>query len=208
MYKLFGNSMHKGILEPFRLVAEVSVVHQKGVKVPGLALTLSSPARGHGWLSTARPSKKKKDSVISGLFTRVIDENRVDWSMVREWLHTCDTEHRDVCGRRDVGNLLFGGFQVIDCKTRKIIRAPERATYVALSYVWGSTATAAAPFVTRLRARAPSAIEDAIVCTRAIGLRYLWVDRYCIDQNDSEMKHVLIQRMDQIYRNASITIIR
>jgi hypothetical protein len=38
-------------------------------------------------------------------------------------------------------------------------------------------------------------------------MRYLWVDRYCIDQDDVQTKHVIIQRMDEVYKNASVTII-
>jgi hypothetical protein len=55
--------------------------------------------------------------------------------------------------------------------------------------------------------QAPPTIEDAIICTQALGFQYLWVDRYCIDQSDPETKHALIQRMDQIYRKASLSII-
>jgi len=57
------------------------------------------------------------------------------------------------------------------------------------------------------QSRYPLVIEDALACTLAIGFKYLWVDRYCIDQENPETKHATIQRMDQIYSNASITII-
>lgn len=59
----------------------------------------------------------------------------------------------------------------------------------------------------KLEDDAPQIIKDTMLCTQALGLQYLWVDRYCIDQGDPWTKHRLIQRMDQIYRNASITII-
>ncbi|PQE03605.1 hypothetical protein CJF30_00006291 [Rutstroemia sp. NJR-2017a BBW] len=37
--------------------------------------------------------------------------------------------------------------------------------------------------------------------------RYLWVDRYCIDQSDSTGKHEQICQMDMIYASAQVTII-
>ena len=43
--------------------------------------------------------------------------------------------------------------------------------------------------------------------TRRIGLLYLWVDRYCIDQDNDKEKARLIRNMDQIYQNAHVTII-
>jgi hypothetical protein len=44
-----------------------------------------------------------------------------------------------------------------------------------------------------------------MICTQAFGLRYLWVDRFCIGQS-STIKHTIIQSIDQIYRDASVTI--
>lgn len=44
------------------------------------------------------------------------------------------------------------------------------------------------------------------VCTE-LGLRYLWVDRYCIDQSDPRRKHELASQMDRIDAGAAVTII-
>jgi hypothetical protein len=40
-----------------------------------------------------------------------------------------------------------------------------------------------------------------------LDIPFLWVDRYCIDQANSEEKHDLIRNMDRIYEGAEITII-
>lgn len=50
-------------------------------------------------------------------------------------------------------------------------------------------------------------MEDAIHVTKALDIRYLWVDRYCIDQTNEEEKHHTICNMDVIYEGAFITII-
>jgi hypothetical protein len=44
----------------------------------------------------------------------------------------------------------------------------------------------------------PSTISDAIDVTLKIGLRYLWVDRFCINHDDADDKHKIIQNMDAI----------
>ncbi|TEY84258.1 hypothetical protein BOTCAL_0018g00350 [Botryotinia calthae] len=91
---------------------------------------------------------------------------------------------------------------VIDClassSTLSIVTAPELCKYVALSYVWGgahSTSTEVA-----------AVVKDAIKVTVKLSIRFLWVDKYCIPQNDSE-KHRLIKCMNEIYAQAYVTII-
>lgn len=43
--------------------------------------------------------------------------------------------------------------------------------------------------------------------TKELGLRYIWIDRYCINQDDDAEKQTQIQQMDLIYQNAFVTII-
>lgn len=101
-------------------------------------------------------------------------------------------------------------FRLIDCNTRKICPVPgtslEGCEYVALSYVWGlgdnDTFTG-----DRLPNRVPAVINDALTITKNLGVGYLWVDRYCIDQTDEVDKTVQIQQMQAIYWNACFTII-
>jgi hypothetical protein len=50
-------------------------------------------------------------------------------------------------------------------------------------------------------------IEDAMVFFLKLGRRYLWVDKYCIDQNDDDAKHLQIQNMDHVYEAAYATIV-
>lgn len=99
---------------------------------------------------------------------------------------------------------------MIDCKTRKLVYGGKGAEYAALSYVWGFHRAEGVlqdrrilpnPFPEQL-------IEDALACASKLNIPYLWVDRYCIDQNDtSQTKHRLIQNMDKIYSAAKVTII-
>ncbi|KAH9207058.1 heterokaryon incompatibility protein-domain-containing protein [Leptodontidium sp. 2 PMI_412] len=93
---------------------------------------------------------------------------------------------------------------VIDCATRAVVPAPLNCHYVALSYVWGKAQPAhgadipSSPF--------PLVVEDSISVTVALGFQYLWVDRYCVDQNDNR-KHIQLGQMDKIYSCAQLTIV-
>lgn len=51
----------------------------------------------------------------------------------------------------------------------------------------------------------PPVIRDAIATAKKLGFRYLWVDALCIVQ-DSPTKPAEISKMDEIYRNSTLTI--
>ncbi|ROW00257.1 hypothetical protein VSDG_03598 [Cytospora chrysosperma] len=92
------------------------------------------------------------------------------------------------------------GFTVLDCETNPVSRLRPEASipYLALSYVWGSLASAES---------FPPLVLDAITVTKRLGYRYLWVDQYCIDQADEKHKMSQISHMDVTYYNADMTII-
>lgn len=50
------------------------------------------------------------------------------------------------------------------------------------------------------------ALRDAVITTRALDIRYLWVDAVCIVQDDGKDKKVEITRMADIYKNETISI--
>jgi hypothetical protein len=121
---------------------------------------------------------------------------------------------------------------VIDCTTRLLVILPQGKHYITLSYVWGQSTgqirrgTARRPDsrfgagrrtnsnnsdvnsgATLLPSPLPLTIEDSIKVCKALRYRYLWVDRYCIPQQDHQMRARQIQQMDDIYRGSSLTLI-
>ncbi|KAK0107962.1 hypothetical protein ONS96_003745 [Cadophora gregata f. sp. sojae] len=52
----------------------------------------------------------------------------------------------------------------------------------------------------------PRTIRDAMVLTRELGIRYLWVDALCIVQDDFEMKYDHLRGMPSIYALAVFTL--
>lgn len=162
---------------------------------------------GHLLCSTGSHSRRDLRSMAARIIPRQFDP-----SIVQSWLEYCDSHHADLCS--DVVGM--PGLEVIDCVSREILLAPSNALYVTLSYVWGQkievpledevvrTATGSRRFLPRA---IPKVVEDAIKVTMVLGFRYLWVDKYCIDQKSAD-KHVQIRRMDMIYSKSHLTIIQ
>jgi hypothetical protein len=172
----------------------------------GVMLQLMEKRTGesrYGWISFQLDAAHM--TCLSDLSGVIIEPDWIDWITIKRWLERC--EHNHSCKPYQAINELLPEFRVIDTTSRRIISAPVGCKYAALSYVWGTETNVAMQFQSTLRYPAPLTIEDAITCTRALGLIYLWVDRYCIDQDAPETKHTMIQNMDKIYMDATITLI-
>ena len=96
----------------------------------------------------------------------------VSYETIRTSLEACNKHHGDLCSSHQT--LGVPGFKVIDCLTRTIVSPPTKDfKYAALSYVWGEIISEGTS-----REAFPRTIEDSMVVTLEMGLRYLWVDRY------------------------------
>lgn len=138
-----------------------------------------------------------------------IDADKVSYDQIREWLHRCNCQHSSSC-RSDISSLPFH-LMAIDCLTRDIVYIDPDDDYIAFSYVWGSTAANTTdqetPFGKLPSMGVAAVIEDALVVVCLLGKRYLWVDKYCIDQKDHNSMNVQIRHMYSIYEGAYATII-
>lgn len=89
----------------------------------------------------------------------------------------------------------------------------ETARYICLSHCWGG-ANLFKTETDSLLARTqqidwndlPKTFQDAITMTRALGIRYLWIDSLCIIQDDEEDWRDESAKMHEIYRNGYLTI--
>ncbi|KAG6357585.1 hypothetical protein INS49_013462 [Diaporthe citri] len=98
---------------------------------------------------------------------------------------------------------------VIDCFSRRVVAAQPGCDYVALSYVWGPNKSRdLKSFQLDLDGRRlPQTVQDAMNVVRVLGMRSLWVDRYCINSTERVTQHYMISNMDAIYEAAYLTII-
>ncbi|KND92117.1 hypothetical protein TOPH_02903 [Tolypocladium ophioglossoides CBS 100239] len=123
---------------------------------------------------------------------------RADMSVARDWLRFCESHHQGRCGRPPV-LADMPGFRLIDCTKSplQVVPRPLREDYVALSYVLGTNITE--PW--------PTVVVDAAAVTRELGIRYLWVDRLCVDGSRPQERAQHISRMDEVFEGAVLTII-
>ncbi|KAF2670488.1 HET-domain-containing protein, partial [Microthyrium microscopicum] len=85
--------------------------------------------------------------------------------------------------------------------------------YASLSHCWGTSShplTTKATLESRKRgfpvAELAQTFQDAIFVTRALGIRYLWIDSLCICQDDRADWERESAKMASVYSNAHITI--
>lgn len=146
-----------------------------------------------------------------GFRLRIV-EPKVNFDLVRRWVEICKECHGDHSNSRGPRELNdFNFLRVIDCKTGRIEPASADCDYVALSYVWGKGPSSHLDdneiCEGVLPALLPAVVRDAMEVVKQISFRFLWVDRYCIHQNDECDKHNQISKMDMVYRNAQLVII-
>jgi hypothetical protein len=188
----------------------------------------------HLQLRRKRINGKKGSSLLMRMEIQVIP-NAAEFSLfgqeieiqgIKRWVNKCDKDHAGICHTMtntkakmpDTTDLRFIDVENL-CLAKQSVR--DRCTrYAALSYVWGTTVD---PFQTMKanvealsqeyafdlpcnRTRLPNTIADSISFTRALGLRYLWVDRFSIVQDDEITKPHQLASMASIYSNAYITI--
>jgi hypothetical protein len=164
------------------------------------------------------PRIRKKMEVIDG---------KLDFELVKSWIARC-TENHLGCNRESPPRLSSGVTPyLIDVEREEIIRSKPEYVYVALSYVWGSEDDEKTAIQSEdsgfeislgggqqlpLRGKqnplseACKTVRDAMKVVKGIGIKYLWVDSYCIS-SDPEQRALHIKQMDKIYAGAWLTIL-
>ncbi|KAL1614359.1 hypothetical protein SLS54_009786 [Diplodia seriata] len=89
------------------------------------------------------------------------------------------------------------------------------AHYVALSHCWGppdkhplrtTTATLAKHLKGIEFEQLPKTFQDAAIITRALGLKYLWIDSLCILQDNEDEWREEVGKMGSLYQLATLTV--
>jgi Heterokaryon incompatibility protein (HET) len=152
-----------------------------------------------------------KDAEQPGIFAPQVVPRCLDYSAVVRWLNYCRSHHKRLCSSKETQ---LPGSKLIDCNSLSVTPAPPSSLYAALSYVWGRSEHSSCNLnavctdaTYTLPTSLPKVISDGIIVTKALGLQYLWADKFCIDQENPNEKHDQISRMDVVYKRAETTII-
>lgn len=138
-------------------------------------------------------------------------EPYADPARLRQWIAFCDAQHQlsDCHGRSTDFSIPY--FCVIDCRVSPpcLVDIDPRgpSAFVTLSYVWGQDQWEGPDEHGRLPHQFPELIRGAIWVTLTLGYRYLWIDRYCVPQNDPIRRHSLVNNMDKIYEQSVLCIV-
>ncbi|KAI1868388.1 hypothetical protein JX265_007211 [Neoarthrinium moseri] len=148
----------------------------------------------------------------------------VDMAQVKDWLDRCVHEHGQDCNgpAMSVSASLPSSFRLVDTLDRCVVQPTSNVEYTALSYVWAAASDSLEKQELQLVRsnlelmskpgslndnNIPEVVMDAIRLCQQIGKRYLWVDRFCIIQDDPESKMEQIAAMGMVYQQAFLTIV-
>lgn len=141
-------------------------------------------------------------------------------NLAASWIHHCNASHRECARLREQEHRL--PTRLIDVGTsdgsiKPHLFIPPASTtftpYTTLSYRWGS-----APSILLTQNSLSSLLEeipfhllpktnqDAVMITRLLGIKYLWIDAICIVQDLEGDWHKESERMGDIYKDSYVTI--
>ncbi|KAK1750878.1 heterokaryon incompatibility protein-domain-containing protein [Echria macrotheca] len=152
--------------------------------------------------------------------------NRVDIQRVASWIKACNESHRGICHHTSSPWLRFeqtkAEILLIDIQDMCLVVTDSSRRYIAVSYVWSldrsrltTTSATVEPLMaknalsqtSKYGSRVPNTIRDAMQLASLLDVRYLWVDRLCIIQDDQDHIHTQIEAMASIYTNAYFTLV-
>ena len=131
---------------------------------------------------------------------QVVDCELSDFTLLRGWLPRCETQHRESCAAKNHSNFQGHPKCVINCSTRRVVQY-DTGDYAALSYRIGPSPPKP------MLGEYPQVVCDAIELARQLGIHFLWVDQFCIDQDNKAELLDAMAGMNYIYAQARITIV-
>ncbi|KAI8632838.1 heterokaryon incompatibility protein-domain-containing protein [Xylariaceae sp. FL1651] len=142
--------------------------------------------------------------------------------IIEQWLQSCIKEH-SACSNQlqrilparflDLGSGGNDSITLVFSSQIEDVLRPVR--YVALSHCWGSVSksvfrTTNANHAENMRniplSALPKTFKDAIAVTRALGVRFIWIDSLCIVQDDEKDWGTEAVKMAHIYEGSYFTI--
>lgn len=180
--------------------------------------------RGYRYFFRANPGSPKLWKTLRyAPFLTASLESGETFAVMRSWIKACETAHsHEQCTRNGDAPLPRRVVYIHrnnDCGNQSPILSlqepPVGATgkYIALSHCWGTEPvlkTTQANF-SQLCSRIdfsdlPLTFRDAVRCTRALGIAYLWIDSLCIIQDNLRDWDVESAKMTSIYHDAYLVI--
>lgn len=136
---------------------------------------------------------------LSCISSRKVDATAGDATFIDNCISYCNTHHH--CRRSP--HKIRRCITVYDYRIKETVGLPPSVPYIALSYVWGpkedGTHSQHDP--------TPKVVDDVIKIAEQLGINYIWVDNYCIEQHDPHKIQQQLSSMYAIYQNAYLTVV-
>lgn len=172
---------------------------------------------------TKKPLNGPRDvssSIMLGFDPSPATSSLKAFSTLNKWIKKCDANHERCRENGSVGMNKTLPHRILKIEAmgsssiRLVENDPSTERYACLSYRWGPDTRKTSLTWANLavyRERIPDhciypLIRDAITATSRVGLRYLWIDSFCIVQDDELDWHREAACMGDIYENAFITL--
>jgi hypothetical protein len=144
-------------------------------------------------------------------------------SLLRMWLSACDRNHHctslNTSGTQpSMPTRLIDVGDAVDTYLR-LVESYDKTTaqrYCALSHCWGKLTERQKSCTYQANHDAlmknidiqglPKTFRDAIAITRALNVRYLWIDSLCIIQDDPQDWAAESERMEDVFSSAYVTL--
>ena len=164
---------------------------------------------------------KESDGLDKSTRGRILHPQWIDCNLPELWKSACTHLHNGLCKSfPDEALSSIRPIWLVDVTRQCLVPAPEKCSYVALSYVWGDQTALKAScsnmsrlqqtgslLINHLATPVARTIRDAMGVVKLLAERYLWVDTLCIVQDDESQKHTEMAKMAAIYANSSVTIL-
>jgi hypothetical protein len=146
------------------------------------------------------------------------EDEYINTKVIKGWISNCKSQHSGRC-QVNITQSLPSHLKLINVDELRVCDAPDGQRFVALSYMWSvneqgkdlqlllsNVELLSQPGGLELQ-QLPNTVSDAILLCRDLGEQWLWVDRFCIVQDDAITKGAQINAMDIIYGMAVFTLV-
>jgi hypothetical protein len=136
-------------------------------------------------------------------------------NLIHKWMDTCNAKHKK-CNLVQSTTLPKRILEISFDSPRSLTLIESQgksAKFAALSHCWGDGTlpkTTSSSLMLRKNGidwdSLPRTFQDAISVCHCLGLRFLWIDSFCIIQDDKEDWEIESSKMAEVYGNAEVVI--
>ncbi|KAN0106778.1 HET domain containing protein [Hyaloscypha variabilis] len=192
--------------------------YHRHMYIINLTFDLNTSGGGDELKTSLHAFASVKDSTEIGTIQQVANTED-NWALIRKWLDVCQNTHtrciqnNSLDGRQLPTRLVEVGDADKDLRLCRTDILPRYTQYLTLSHCWGGkvftmlTRSNFRQFQTHIPAESlTKTFREAIVTTRRLGFKYIWIDSLCIVQGDETDWLHEASRMGSVYSNSTLNI--